>query len=322
MTADAPLVSAVIPTFNYGRFVTEAVESVLAQTYGPIEVIVVDDGSTDDTRERLAPYMDRIRYIYQPNQGLSAARNTGIRAARGRWIGLLDSDDLWHPQLVETQLRYLAADPEVDLIATTSLGTLRFDGWPPIDETTPCEVQVVSGTKAMVRTRFGASGVLVRRACFEAVGYFDTELRSAEDREMWIRIASRFRVVKLGRRLWWYRVHAGSMSGVAARMELNDLKALRKAFVRVGASCLLRRKVWGYAKKAAAYRYDTAGERAKAIGRVLHSMLSWPFPYPRDERNTRFERPKMLALFSLRLLRSWFAGTGTTVKCATQNQAT
>src|SRR5262245_47307538 len=99
------LVSVVIPSYNYGQFVGEAVESALLQTWrGGVEVIVVDDGSRDDTRRRLGPYMDRIRYIYQENRGLSGARNTGIRAARGEWIALLDADDRWHPEKTEIQL--------------------------------------------------------------------------------------------------------------------------------------------------------------------------------------------------------------------------
>ena len=106
------LVTAVIATYNYGRFVTQAVESVLAQTYGNLEVIVVDDGSDDDTRELLAPYTDRIRYIYQKNQSVAAARNTGIRAASGDLIAFLDADDIWHPQKIEVQMRYLADHPE------------------------------------------------------------------------------------------------------------------------------------------------------------------------------------------------------------------
>ena len=109
---DKPLVSVVIPTFNYGHCVVDAVESALGQTYSPVEVIVVDDGSTDDTRARLEPYRDRINYVHQPNQGLSAARNTGIRAARGPLVALLDSDDAFHPRKLELQVAYLRAHPE------------------------------------------------------------------------------------------------------------------------------------------------------------------------------------------------------------------
>jgi len=93
-----PFISVVIPTYNYARYVTQAVDSVLAQTYPAGEIVVVDDGSTDNTRERLQPYWARIHYVYQANQGLSAARNAGIRVARGDVIALLDSDDLWHPR--------------------------------------------------------------------------------------------------------------------------------------------------------------------------------------------------------------------------------
>jgi len=96
----SPLVTVVIPTYNYGRYICETVESALGQTYSPVEIIVVDDGSMDDTRERLATYGDRIRYIHQQNRGLSAARNTGIQAARGEFVALLDSDDLWLPDKV------------------------------------------------------------------------------------------------------------------------------------------------------------------------------------------------------------------------------
>src|SRR5271156_2034659 len=99
-----PAVSVIIPTYNYGRFVTEAVDSVLAQSYTDHEVIVVDDGSVDDTPERMQPYAERVRYLRQPNQGPSAARNNGIEAARGEYVAFLDADDLWHPRKLEAQL--------------------------------------------------------------------------------------------------------------------------------------------------------------------------------------------------------------------------
>lgn len=104
-----PTVSVVIPTFNRSECLISAVKSVFAQTYRDYEIIVVDDGSTDDTRHKLQPYMDRIRYFYQENQGASAARNTGIKAARGEWISTLDSDDLWLPTKLERQFEAITA---------------------------------------------------------------------------------------------------------------------------------------------------------------------------------------------------------------------
>src|ERR1039457_5281915 len=99
-------VSVVIPTFNSGKFIVDTVTSALNQTH-PCEIIVVDDGSTDDTASQLAALAGRITYLRQPNQGVSVARNNGVRRASGDWIALLDSDDLWHPQKTEIQLRAL-----------------------------------------------------------------------------------------------------------------------------------------------------------------------------------------------------------------------
>src|SRR5208283_2367398 len=102
-----PLVSVVIPTYNCGRYICETVESALGQTYSPVEIIVVDDGSTDDTRERLTTYGDRVRYIYQQNTGPAVARNRGVQDAQGDWIAFLDADDLWLPYRLELQVELL-----------------------------------------------------------------------------------------------------------------------------------------------------------------------------------------------------------------------
>ena len=103
-----PAVSVIIPTFNRSKLVVNAVQSVLCQTYRDYEIIVVDDGSTDDTAEVLKPYMDRIRYVYQANLGASAAQNRGVQLARGKWISILASDDLWLPSKLEAQLKVVA----------------------------------------------------------------------------------------------------------------------------------------------------------------------------------------------------------------------
>ena len=103
-----PAVSVIVPTFNRSKLVVNAIQSVLCQTYQDYEIIVVDDGSTDDTEEALTPYMDRIQYVYQANLGASAAQNRGVQLARGKWISILASDDLWLPTKLEAQLNAVA----------------------------------------------------------------------------------------------------------------------------------------------------------------------------------------------------------------------
>jgi glycosyltransferase involved in cell wall biosynthesis len=300
-----PFVSVVIPTYNYGRYVTEAVDSVLAQTRPAGEVIVVDDGSTDDTRERLRPYLNRIRYVYQENRGLPVARNTGIRAARGDLIALLDSDDLWHPRKLELQVPFLIRSPEVGLVAVEAARDLTA-GWPEVAGPFPPPARRVTLRDLLIRSRFGPSSVLVRKSCFDAVGLFDPDLRSAEDRDMWVRIAARFAIERVAAPLWWYRLHGGNMSAAAVRMEENEMKVLTRALATLHPEqhgWLLRRKVVGYTVKSAAYRYDMAGQHLPALARVLRSLALWPVPFRADEALTRWERPKMLVLFALRLLR-------------------
>jgi glycosyltransferase involved in cell wall biosynthesis len=127
MIRDAAI-SVVIPTYNYARFVCEAVDSALSQSLRPQEVIVVDDGSTDDTSDRLRQFGDRIRYVFQQNGGLSKARNTGIREARGDWVAFLDSDDIWHPRKLE---RISAACGNYPMLSAVSSEMVCFSGTPP-----------------------------------------------------------------------------------------------------------------------------------------------------------------------------------------------
>ena len=109
-------ISVIIPAYNYARYLAEAIDSALGQTYAPLEVIVVDDASTDDTPRVLAAYGQRIRAIRQPNGGAGAARNTGIAAARGEYVAFLDADDVWLPRKLELQMALFDADPALGLI--------------------------------------------------------------------------------------------------------------------------------------------------------------------------------------------------------------
>src|SRR5258706_6591961 len=108
-------ISVIIPTFNSAALVTAAVDSVLAQTTPPTEILVVDDGSTDDTRQRLAPYAGRLRYLHQQSKGVAAARNLGLKQATGEFVAFLDADDIWHPRKLERQLTAMTANPDIGL---------------------------------------------------------------------------------------------------------------------------------------------------------------------------------------------------------------
>src|SRR3954470_1810603 len=109
-------VSVIIPTYNYARYLPQAIDSALGQTHAPLEVIVVDDGSTDDTPRVLEAYASRIRVIRQANQGAGAARNAGIAAARGEYVAFLDSDDLWRRDKLELQLARFREEPDLGLV--------------------------------------------------------------------------------------------------------------------------------------------------------------------------------------------------------------
>ena len=298
------LVSIVVPTYNYGRFVAEAVASALAQGYPHREIIVVDDGSTDDTAEILAPYRERIRYIYQANQGLSAARNTGIRAAEGEFIALLDSDDVWHPRKLEVQMHFLRDLPEVGLLATDAFMDQR-PLWPSVDPSTAAPVRIAL-EDVIGRPRFAPSSVVMRRKCLDAAGLFDPTLRCVEDRDMWIRLASRCALAMLPAPLLWFRLHANSLSTNPLPMEEAELRVLRKAFAETAAlqgRWLLRRKVYSLAAFTSAQLFGANRQWDAALARLLSSFLLWPLPFRRDDAETSLIRFRVLIVLLLRALR-------------------
>ena len=296
---NAPLISVVIPSYNYGRFVTQAVDSALAQTYHNIEVIVVDDGSTDDTRVRLQPYEGRIRYVYQENQGLSAARNTGIRHAAGQWVAFLDSDDLWHPQKLAIQMRAVAHKPDVSLIATGNCEELP-KSWSDGTETAEPSCVPITLADLMIKSHFSPSSVLLRKDCLIWEAPFDTSLRSVEDRDLWIRIAANHHILKVELPLVYSRIHGANMSHAAARMEHYERLVLARAFANIASirrRFLLRSKAFSFAFASAAWMYREAGMPAAAFWRMTCSLLLWPFPYRREEVRIPFER--LLTMLSI-----------------------
>ena len=285
------LVSVVIPTYNYGHFVEEAVESALSQTYTNIEVIVVDDGSTDDTGARLSRFGDRIRYHYQQNRGLSAARNAGIRQSAGEWIALLDSDDVWHSQKIERQLEAASVIPDVALIGSPATGSLPKTL--PLRPAT-AELHV---RDFLLSNRTGPSGTMIRRHAFDSVGLFDEALRSIEDRDMWLRVASRFRAVQVKTPCWWYRPHEGQMSRRASRMLENYRRVLIKFFNEHPEHRRLSTLAWSYLHVDAAWAYYEEGDLQTARRMMARSFAIQPWPL-NDPEMRRFARIRL----ALRLL--------------------
>jgi glycosyltransferase involved in cell wall biosynthesis len=186
------MTSVIIPTFNRAAFLREAIGSVLAQTEKDFELIVVDDGSTDRTRELVVEYGDRVRYFFQSNAGVSAARNLGIRHARGKFITFLDSDDLWLPKKLARQLQWMAAHPSLMLCYTDEIWIRRGV------RVNQKLIHAKSGgwiyPLCLPRCIISPSSVLMRRELFEAVGLFDEQLPVCEDYDLWLRIATRFEV--------------------------------------------------------------------------------------------------------------------------------
>lgn len=202
-----PRVSVVIPAYNSAQYLGEAVQSIFDQTFDDYEIIVVDDGSTDNTRDLVESYGGRVRYVHQENGGASKARNRGIAEARGAYIAFLDADDCWEPDKLEKQVSLLERNPNLGMVFTDAVG---FDenGLLPrmgrkksllLDGDVACNIFMYSGV--------GTPSVMVPRMVFDKVGVFDEQLFLAEDDNMWIRIAAEYPVQLIDEPLTKVRDH-------------------------------------------------------------------------------------------------------------------
>jgi glycosyltransferase involved in cell wall biosynthesis len=298
-------VSAVIPTYNRAGLVGETVASALAQTRPPAEVVVVDDGSSDDTEQRLAAFGDRVRYVRQDNAGVSAARNRGVREATGDLVAFLDADDVWHPRKLERQLAAFAARPELGLV-----GTFTTD-WPvrpfpkELDADADAEPQVVPIEELVVRNCFVTSSVLVRRDLLLKAGGFDTSLQGPEDFDLWIRVARSAPAANLPLALTGYRYSPGGVGKHPDKMRDGLLAILKKldADGFWAGRGLLRRKAYSYFHYMCAYMYGASGGSAAALGHAARSLAGYPLPYHPREVRMSFARPRLFAVTLLRALR-------------------
>lgn len=183
-------VSVVIPTYNRSLWVREAIDSILAQTIPPLEIIVVDDGSTDGTRELLLSYGNRIAPFFQENRGVSAARNLGIVQAKGRFIAFLDSDDLWEKGKLACQLDFFRKNPEARICQTGEIWIRRGKRVNPMKKHAKLSGMIFEPSLRLCLV--SPSAVMIRRDLLDEVGLFDETLPACEDYDLWLRIACRY----------------------------------------------------------------------------------------------------------------------------------
>ncbi|HBU69105.1 MAG TPA: glycosyltransferase family 2 protein [Elusimicrobia bacterium] len=276
-----PLVTAVIPTYNHGKCVCDAIESVLRQSYGNVEVIVVDDGSADGTKEALGKYGGKIKYIYQNNRGLSAARNMGIRESKAEYVAFLDADDMWLPEKLERQMKYFD-DLNIGLVGC---GYINFDDDGNIIRTARGNQFKNSkdlAERLIIRNVISGSGsgVVARRECFKKAGMFDESLTASEDWDMWLRISMEYGVAIIEEPLTKIRITGNSMSseGNAERMLRNALAVLGKVFKdnKNDYGWFLRKKAYSDRYFFAANASLTSGNKAAALRYLFISAVMNP----------------------------------------------
>jgi glycosyltransferase involved in cell wall biosynthesis len=200
-------VSVVIPVHNCERYVREAIDSVLNQTYKDVEVIVINDGSTDKTEEMLREYGDKIGWKSQENKGQASAVNEGFRMAKGEYIAYLDADDVCLPERFDNQVRYLDDHGDVGLVYSDCYQIDEYGKIVRTIRSRPHDKFVLLQGNYVAR-----SAVMHRRECLNAVGLFDESITGDDDWDMWIRISEEFGMGYIGKPLMGYRVHGANIS--------------------------------------------------------------------------------------------------------------
>lgn len=271
-------ITAIIPSYNYGHMIARAIDSALAQTYPLAEILVIDDGSTDNTGEVVARYGPPVRYIRRTNHGLSASRNYGLREARTEWVALLDADDYWLPEKTERQVREIERNPGAQVCYTGTLVDYERDQRksefvaPAPDELWPY---------LRYRNIIVPSSVLARRELFLSLNGFDEKLTSCEDWDMWVRLGENAGWAAAREALTGYRMSDTSMSANVQRMMDNTMRILEGTLLngyRGLDRWLWRRRI---VSNALFTGFITARyARQRDYGKwLLRSLRAWPSPF-------------------------------------------
>ena len=292
-----PLVSVIIPNYNYADYLPETINSVLGQGYPGTEIIVVDDGSQDDSENVIRSYGERVRLIKQNNQGVSAARNRGVQESTGELVAFLDADDVWLPNKLERQVQRILDDPAIGLVHC---------GLEEVDSSGHLVGVLLDGMEGSVSREMllfnrsvilgAGSTALVPRATFDAVGGFDTRLSTSADWDFCYRVAFRQRVAFVPEALVRYRTHGANMHSNIKVMEHDMLLGYAKAFRTDDVELLaMRRHCYGNIHMVLAGSYFRSGQTYGFASHALKSLwlrpanfkhlLDFPLRWLRNKRD-------------------------------------
>ena len=220
-------ISVIIPTFNRKETLKRAIQSVLMQSYTPYEIIVIDDGSDDGTKEWLKDNFPNVKYIYQMNSGVSSARNKGIKFARGDWIALLDSDDEWLPSKLKDQANEIESNPAAKFLHTNEIWIRNGVRVNQMKKHKKYGGYIFE--KCLDMCRISPSSVLIKKDIFDEIGMFDETLKVCEDYDLWLRFASKYPVHFLDQPLIKkYGGHSDQLSKVDDGIESYRIRSLKK----------------------------------------------------------------------------------------------
>ena len=220
-------ISVIIPTFNRKETLKRAIQSVVMQSYTPYEIIVIDDGSNDGTKEWLKDNFPNVKYIYQMNSGVSSARNKGIKFARGDWIALLDSDDEWLPSKLKDQAYEIELNPAAKFLHTNEIWIRNGVRVNQMKKHKKYGGYIFE--KCLDMCRISPSSVLIKKDIFDEIGMFDETLKVCEDYDLWLRFASKYPVHFLDQPLIKkYGGHSDQLSKVDDGIESYRIRSLKK----------------------------------------------------------------------------------------------
>ena len=281
-------VDIIIPAYNAAKYLPQAIESVLAQTFEDWRILLIDDGSTDNTAEVISPFLEqaskKIKYIKQSNRGLPAARNTAIKNSSAEFLALLDADDVWLPNRLSESLKSFQHRPPAGL----SYGLIsRIDQNGKVMDTWKGNERWTEGSIApyiyMLKVQLPCPTITFRRKCVDEVGLFDESMRATEDRDLWLRIAQRYEVASTPEVIAYYRTSPSSMSTDPERMLKAQLQFIRKHAGTPGCRLHARLTALARAYQQHAHALELCNQPRAALKSSLRALALSPL----DRQNAK-----------------------------------